>query len=88
MPELGTFSIRSYCRCGASMAASGAGDLNAADDLAFIFWTVHDGENHGPTDAKGAAAARRKQARRHVDSSPCAACAYEDHEDHWEYGPR
>lgn len=45
------------------MVGSGAGDLDAVTDLQAAFWSVHDGEGHGPATAKQAANARRRQER-------------------------
>lgn len=67
MSGIGRFTIRAYCICGGAMTGSGAGDLDKAEELTVMFWTVHQGDDHRPTDAKGAAAGRRKAERR-VDS--------------------
>jgi hypothetical protein len=55
------FKLTEYCKCGASMKGSGAGEPGIADSLASIFWSVHTDAEHGATDAKSAAAARRKR---------------------------
>lgn len=52
-----------YCTCGGTLTGRASGGGGAAY-LIQTFWAVHDGDGHGPTDAKGAAAARRREDRR------------------------
>lgn len=56
----GTFSISMWCLCGASMKGSGPGNYRDAASLQTIFWSLHSGEGHGPSDAKQAANTRRR----------------------------
>lgn len=62
----GRFTLRVYCRCGASMIGSGVGETAAATDLQAAFWRVHDGEGHGTATRSEAANARRRQERRAI----------------------
>lgn len=59
----GTFKLSAYCKCGASMVGSGAGDMAAVDELHSVWWSVHHGEGHGLATQREAANARRRQAR-------------------------
>lgn len=51
--------IAQYCRCGSSL--TGRADKPAVLEAAWA--EFHAGEGHGSTDAKGAAAARRREER-------------------------
>ena len=63
MSVQGTFSTSIYCRCGATMHGSGSGDLDTATHLANIFWSKHQGDDHGPATPREAANARARQLR-------------------------
>lgn len=52
-----------YCICGSTLTGRVEPEAAAAD-LRAAWKTVHYGIGHGPTDSKGAAAARRREARR------------------------
>lgn len=67
MTAQGSFTIKVYCKCGASMIGSGAGDLDAVDELRDAFWQVHTGEGHGPATQREAANARRRYMRHSDD---------------------
>jgi hypothetical protein len=62
-----------YCTCGVSMVGTIGGPDGAARAQALWDMQGHVGEGHAPTDAKGAAAARRKQEREESAASvaPC-----------------
>ena len=56
-----------HCICGVS--ATGTADTKTAEKLERIFWRGHSGPGHAPTDAKGAANARRRNDRAHGPES-------------------
>lgn len=51
--------IARYCTCGSSLT----GRADKPQVLEGAWSEFHTGEGHGPTDAKGAAAARRREER-------------------------
>lgn len=52
-----------YCICGGSLSGS-ASPESAAAGVVEIWERAHSGDGHAPSDAKGAAAARRREERR------------------------